>query len=104
MTIKQGTKPRKGVHARVASSASSAKTIPAGSIPEPVRQHLLALTMTLRDIEGIIIVSAGALYDAGECVGGIVAHILRTQVSNRLGIEADRTADFLGVASEDGDK
>ncbi len=106
MAIKHGIKTRKGVRirGRAPSSRSNTKTFSAKSIPEPVRLHLHTLTETLRDIEGMVIISAGALRDAGDYTGAIVAHILRTQVSNRLSIEIDRITELLGLATEDGDE
>lgn len=97
MAIKHGIKAKKGAHARMVSqSRPSVKTIPVRPIPEPVQQHLQSTANTLRDIESIVIVSAGALREAGECIGAIVAHILRTQVGNRLSLEIDRIAGVLG--------
>ena len=76
---------------------SAREPVSAAALPDTVRQHLKAFLTALRDLEDTVIVAAGALRDENAPVGMCVAHILRTQVGNRLGVEIDRTLQFFSI-------
>jgi hypothetical protein len=98
MDTQHGTNTQEGVCAHaVPASQSTGEICSAETIPESVRQHLHALIHTLRDIESTVIVAAGALRDEDGFIGANVAHMLRTQVSNRLSSEIDRATERFAI-------
>lgn len=97
MDIQHVTNVHEDVRAQAVPPSESTETSSAEAIPESVRQHLHALIHTLRDIEGTVIVAAGALRDEDGFIGVNVARMLRTQVSNRLSSEIDRATERFAI-------